>query len=359
MKQLFISTVALMCIMAFSDLYAQQQDVTLSVDSLHRTFVSIDTHNDAAMWILNPEGRATRPRQVSFPMMRQGLVDVAFFAAYIGQGPRTSEGHQKAFETVNAMLAALKDYVAERSDEAAIAYTPEDMHRIKAQGKSAMVLAIENGYCLDKDITRLQHFADLGVKAITLCHNRNNEVCDSSQDTLEHGGLSAFGRELIKEMNRLGIMIDVSHASKETTLQACALSEQPIIATHSGVYALKNFTRNISDEEIIAIAKKGGVIQVAIGGFFLSDLPRSEVTVKDIVNHIDYVVNLVGIDHVGVGSDFDGGAGVTDCNSMAEMKNITAELLHRGYNAEQIAKIWGENTMRMMEVVQNLLVLNN
>jgi len=350
MKRFLLSVTVLMCAVTFSNLSAQSQD--LSVEALHKTFVSIDTHNDAAMWILNPNGRATRPRQVSFPLMRQGLVDVAFYAAYIGQGPRTPEGHQQAFETANAMLAALKNYVAERSDEAAIAYTTEDMRRIKAQGKSAMVLAIENGYCLDKDITRLQHYADLGVKAITLCHNKNNEVCDSSQDTPEHGGLSAFGREVVKEMNRLGIMIDVSHASKATTLQACALSEQPIIATHSGVYALKNFARNISDEEIIAIAKKGGVIQVAIGGFFLSDRPRAEVTVKDVVNHIDYVVNLVGIDYVGVGSDFDGGGGVTDCNSMGEMKNITAELLRRGYNAEQIAKIWGGNAMRVMDACQ-------
>jgi len=188
---------------------------------------------------------------------------------------------------------------------------------------------------------------------MTICHNGNNEICDSHRDTIaQYGGLSAFGREVIKEMNRLGMIIDISHASKATTLEVAALSSDPIMASHSGVYTLFNTTRNVSDEEIVAIAAKGGLIQVGIAGFFLSSLPREEVSVKHIVDHIDYVVKLVGIEYVGIGSDFDGGGGVTGCSNMGEMKNITVELLRRGYTPEQIALIWGGNVMRVMERVQ-------
>jgi membrane dipeptidase len=154
-------------------------------------------------------------------------------------------------------------------------------------------------------------------------------------------------------MNRLGMMIDVSHASKAATLQAAAISNSPIMASHSGVRAIKDNVRNISDEEMLAIAAKGGLIQVATGSFFLADLPAAEVTVKHVVDHIDYVVNLVGVEHVGIGSDFDGGGGVSDCNTMGEMKKITIELLRRDYTHDQIAKIWGGNVMQMMDKVQN------
>jgi len=323
-------------------------------DSLHNTFISIDTHNDASMRINYPNrsSLATRSGQVSFPLMKQGRLDVAFFAAYITQGPRTEEGHQNAFDNADFQLRGLKAYVQEHASEADLAYTPDDMRRIKPTGKSTMVLSIENGYCIGTNLDNLRHFAEMGVTMITLCHNGHNEICDSYSVTAEHNGLSPFGREVVKEMNRLGVMIDVSHASKESTLQAVALSSDPVMASHSSAYALHNSLRNLSDEEIVAIAAKGGVIQVGIGGFFLSSLPREEVTVKHLVDHIDYIVKLVGVDHVGIGSDFDGGGGVSDCANMGEMKNITVELLRRGYTAQEIAKIWGGNAMRMMEQVQ-------
>ena len=351
----FASIVLLaLCSFSVSVLKGQDERLIAVADSLHDTFISIDTHNDASLRINFPNRPSgfTTPNQVSFPLMEQGRLDVAFFAAYVTQGPRTYNGHEYAFENVDFQLMGLKAYVQKHADEAEIAYTPEDMRRIKPTGRSTMVLSIENGYCIGKDIANLAYFADLGVTMMTLCHNGNNEICDSSRDTTEHGGLSPFGREVVKEMNRLGMMIDVSHASKATTLQVAALSKDPVMASHSGVYAIYNNPRNVSDEEIIAIAAKGGLIQVGIGGFFLSSLPKAEVTVKNIVDHIDHVVRLVGVAHVGLGSDFDGGGGVTDCANMGEMKNITVELLRRGYTADEIAMIWGGNVMRMMEQVQ-------
>ena len=331
---------------------AQDERLKIIADSLHRTFISIDTHNDASIRINNSDRVLSSVGQVSFPLMKEGGVDVAFFAAYIAQGPRTANGHQRAFENVDNQLKGLKAYLQKHAGEAELAFTPNDMKRIKPTGHSTMVLSIENGYCLGTDISKVKYFSDLGVQMMTICHNGNNELCDSHRDTIQFGGLSPFGREVIKEMNRLGMMIDVAHASKATVLEVAALSEHPIMTSHSGAYALYNNLRNVSDEEIVAIAAKGGLIQVGIGSFFLSPLPKTEVSVKHIVDHIDHVVKIAGIEHVGIGSDFDGGAGVSDCNNMGEMKNITVELLRRGYTYNQIAMIWGGNVMRMMEQVQ-------
>ncbi|MDR2585521.1 MAG: dipeptidase [Prevotellaceae bacterium] len=338
-----------------ASLFSQPQDLAAIADSLHCTFISIDTHNDASLKINYPgKPSSTAKGQVSFPLMKEGRLDVAFFAAFITQGPRTPKGHQKAFEDAEFQINGLKEYVQKHSQEANLVCSPQEMQIIKESGKGAMVLAIENGYCIGADLWKIEHFSKMGVQMMTICHNGNNDICDSYRDTEQFGGLSAFGREVVKEMNRLGMMIDVSHASKATTLEVAALSEYPIMASHSGVFSLYNSLRNVSDEEIIAIAAKGGLIQVGIGGFFLSALPRAEVSVKHIADHIDYVVKLVGVEFVGIGSDFDGGGGVGGCNSMGEMKNITIELLKRGYTSKQIAMIWGGNVMRMMDRVQEV-----
>ena len=352
MKRFTIFICFLLYTSSLSVVKAQDERLKAIADSLHRIFISIDTHNDASIRINNPDGAAASVGQVSFPLMKAGGVDVAFFAAYIAQGPRTAEGHKKAFENVDNQLKGLKAYVQAHAQEAELAFTPDDMKRIKPTGRSTMVLSIENGYCIGNDISKVKYFSDMGVQMMTICHNGNNDLCDSYRDTVQYGGLSPLGREVIKEMNRLGMMIDVAHASKATVLEIAALSEYPIMTSHSGVYTLYNNLRNVSDEEIVAIAAKGGLIQVGIGSFFLSPLPKTEVSVKHIVDHIDHVVKLAGIEHVGIGSDFDGGAGVSDCNSMGDMKNITVELLRRGYTHDQIAMIWGGNVMRMMEQVQ-------
>ncbi|MDP3398742.1 MAG: membrane dipeptidase, partial [Bacteroidales bacterium] len=180
--------------------------------------------------------------------------------------------------------------------------------------------------------------------------NLNNDICDASMDKAsEHNGLSAFGKEVVKEMNRLGIIIDVSHASVKTVLDVVKLSKYPVMASHSGVYSLKNHNRNLRDHEMKAIAQAGGLIQIATGRFFLSELPKDSVTVSHIADHIDYARSLVGIDHIGLGTDFDGGGGVVGLENVSKMKNLTIELLRRGYTPEDLEKFWGANFIRFLK----------
>jgi microsomal dipeptidase-like Zn-dependent dipeptidase len=190
----------------------------------------------------------------------------------------------------------------------------------------------------------------MGVVYITLCHNRHNDICDSHKGKPEHKGLSEYGKKAVKEMNRVGIIVDISHTSEKTSFDVLALSKYPVIASHSSVKALCNNTRNISDELMKAIAEKDGVIQVCLYRGFIKK--SGKATVKDAVDHIDYIVKKVGINHVGIGSDFDGGGELTGLKNAGEIPQITLELLRRGYSEEAIAKIWGGNFMRVMNAVK-------
>lgn len=336
-------------LIAFSAIAQDNQKLAQEADKIHRKILTIDTHNDTALRINNPNSKpgGSNP-QVSFQKMKDGGLDAAFFAIYVGQESRDSAGLAKATAFADDQLRKFKSYT-ENYKGAAIAYNSKDLLRNKREGITSVVLAIENGYVFQKNISLVKHFADMGVVAVTLCHNKNNDICDASMDTApEHHGLSPFGVEVVKEMNRLKLIIDVSHASTESLFDILEVSTLPIIASHSGVWNIKNHNRNLKDNEIKAIAAKGGLIQVATGRFFLSDKPKEEVTVSDIANHIDYVVKLVGIDHVGIGTDFDGGGGVVGLEGADKMKNITIELLKRGYSEEDIAKFWGKNLLTIL-----------
>ncbi|MFA5641653.1 MAG: dipeptidase [Bacteroidales bacterium] len=322
---------------------------------IHKKILTVDTHNDTALTINNPEeDQGVTTGQVTFPLMKKGGLDASLFALYIGQGNRDKRGLDSAKYYVKDNLLRFRRYV-EDYKAASLAYCSEDLLRNKRNGVTSVMLAIENGYAIGVDISNLEMFRDIGVRAITICHNDNNDICDASRDKNgpEHNGLSDFGREVIKEMNRLGIIVDVSHASVKTVFDVLEVSEAPIMASHSGVYAIKNHPRNLRDKEIIAIAEAGGLIQVATGRFFLSHLPKDSVTVKHLVDHIDYVKNLVGIDYVGLGTDFDGGGGVVGLENASKVKNITIELLRRGYTEEEIEKFWGANFIRFLKS-QNL-----
>lgn len=324
------------------------------VEQLHDVIISIDTHNDFAVNNAFPGmERTVAQGQVSFELMKKGRLDGAFFAAYQAQGPCTKEAHEHAKIYADSMLLALHRYAAEHEDLGAVAYTADDVKALKRQGKAAILLSIENAYCLGEDISLVKHYYDLGVRMIGLTHNGDNCIADAATDTTRtHGGLSPFGRDVIKEMNRLGIIVDVSHASRESCLQAVEWSKTPVMASHSGVYALKPIPRNLTDKEIIAIAEKGGLIQVSIGRYFLSTLPKAEVGISHLMEHINYVVDLVGIDHVGIGSDFDGGGGIVGVEDMGKMKAITRALLEEGYTSEEIGKLWGDNVLRVMEAAR-------
>lgn len=329
-------------------------------DRIHRQYITLDSHNDTAEWINHPdlEDYSVQKGQVSFSMMKEGGLDCAFFAIYLEQNARDARSLDSAYRYARNELEMFRQYVAAHAGEAEIAYAPEDIARIKKAGKSAVVLAIENGYALGDRLERVDEFYDLGVRYITLCHNGNNNICDAALDKSgpEHGGLSDFGRQVVRRMNELGMMIDVSHAASSTLRDVLACSTAPIVATHSGARALKDISRNLTDEEMKAIASRGGDIQTATGRYFLSALPKNEVTVKHLADHIDHIRNTVGIEHVGLGTDFDGGGGVVGLENVSKMKSLTVELLKRGYTPEELGLFWGGNLLRVWKRVEKCAV---
>lgn len=356
MKNLFGLMCSILFLGCFNSGFGQEgsttsRDYENEAAEIHARYLTIDTHNDTALRLNNP-GKKTRVTtgQVTFPLMKEGGLDAAMFAIYIGQKSRDKRALDSAVFYVKDNLLRFRRYVEDYA-EVSIAYCSQDLLRNKSNGVISVMLAIENGYGIGDDISNLEMFRDIGVRAITLCHNDNNDICDASRDEggPEYNGLSVFGEEVVKEMNRLGIIVDVSHASVETVFDVLAISKYPIMASHSGVYALKNHPRNLRDEEIRAIAKNGGLIQVASGRFFLSELPKDSVNISHLADHIDYVKNLVGIDHVGLGTDFDGGGGVIGMENASLMKNLTVELLKRGYTDEELEKFWGSNFLSFLE----------
>ena len=331
-----------------------ESELIAKAEEIHKKYFTVDTHNDAALRIgTRDENGDPTNSQVTFPMMKAGGLDAALFAIYLSQKERTEEAHKVVTERTHQLLSDFKKYV-EEYEGVAIAYSSEDLLRNKANGNTSVILGIENGYAIGTDIKNLEKFRDMGVICMTLCHNGHNEICDTSTDSIpEHGGLSDFGRKVVKEMNRLGMMVDVSHASTKTLYDVIEVSEKPVFASHSSAWNLKNHNRNLKDHEMKAIADKGGLIQVAIGRFFLSEEPRDSISVKHIADHVDYIKNIVGIEHVGLGTDYDGGGWVRDMQNASQMKNLTIELLRRGYTESDLELFWGGNFIRFMKS-QNL-----
>ena len=380
--------------------------------AIHAKVITIDTHDDIPGNFATPEvDPLNYPRQVNLEKMKAGGLDVAFFAVYVGQGPRTPEGNERAkqaamdkFNGIHRLAETMYPGLIE------IAYTPEDVVRINKSGKLVAAIGIENGYVIGNDLSLVEKYYDLGARYMTLAHTSNNDVCDSSTDPKgpEHHGVSAFGKQVVAEMNRVGMMVDISHVSKECMMQATAMSTAPVIASHSSTTAEANVPRNLDDEQLLAIKKNGGVAQmVALGAYVRVPSParvaaeaalRQELgmqgrgggggrggaggrggppmsatdsaradsvrkvfqarmaeiekqypgpTVKDFVDHIDHAVKVAGIDHVGISSDFDGGGGITGWRDASESQNVTEELVRRGYSEEQIAKLWGGNVLRV------------
>jgi microsomal dipeptidase-like Zn-dependent dipeptidase/gamma-glutamyl-gamma-aminobutyrate hydrolase PuuD len=337
---------------------------------IHKRIISIDSHTDTPMYfpygidigkrnptlqvnphtlgLTNETGNVNYQLKVNIPTMEEGMLDAVVMVAYLPQGSRTIAASQKTANKTFSILNTLLLQIEKNKEKAALAKTPQDIMKIKKEGKKAILLGVENGYGIGKDLRNLQKLADMGVVYITLSHNGDNDICDAAMKSKqEHNGLSEFGKEVVKEMNRLGIMIDISHTSEKTSLDVLEITEHPIIASHSSVKSLCNHPRNISDKLMAVIAKNGGVVQICLYAGFLKK--KGKANVKDAVDHIDYIVKKVGIDYVGIGSDFDGGGGLIGLKSASEMPKITIELLRRGYSEEDIAKIWGGNLLRVME----------
>jgi membrane dipeptidase len=377
-----------------------EEKLVRQADKIHASILTVDTHCDTPMEFTDPAfdlGVKHDEGCVDFPRMNEGGLHAEFFAVFTGQGPRNDSTYNKVHQKAIEIFNAIHRNVEKNSSLAEIATTPDDAYRLKKSGKIAAFIGVENGYPIGKDISRVKQYYDLGARYITLAHTKNNDICDSSTDPggAENNGLSEFGVQVVKEMNRLGMMVDISHISDKSFFDVLKITKAPVIASHSSCRALCGSPRNLTDDMLLALKENGGVIQICILGNYLktpepnpeldsklkdlqkkygdyeslTDSLKKEVrnefreiqktyeksaTVKDVVDHIDHVVQVIGIDYVGVGTDFDGGGGVDGCRTASEMKNITIELLRRGYSKSDITKIWGGNVMRVLQKVEDL-----
>ena len=364
---------------------------------LHTKMVTIDTHNDTPLTFLrngfdfSGENNTARNSRVDLKKMEEGGLDAAFFAVFIGQGELTPDAYEKANKRALEIFDAVHNQVNNHSSRSAIATLPEDALRLKKEGKRAIYIGVENGYPIGNDLSFLKKYYDLGARYVTLCHTKNNQICDSSTDPAgpKHNGLSNFGKEVVRELNNLGMLIDVSHISDQSFYDVLEYSKVPVFASHSCARAICDNPRNLNDEMLKKIAEKGGVVQMCILSDYVKKTdpnpkrdsarnalrqkyrnfqnlsqdeekqlnvdwyemeekyPAKLATVSDVVDHIDHMVKVMGIDYVGIGTDFDGGGGVQGCINASEMSNITVELIRRGYSDSDIQKIWGENFMRV------------
>jgi membrane dipeptidase len=371
---------------------------------IHHRVLTVDTHSDTPSLMLRRGwdiGERHEPGQrgsgkIDLPRMAEGGLDAEFFVAYVGQRERTPEGYARARERADELVHAIHKMAEDYSQLVELAMSPEDAYRLEKEGKVAAFIGLENGYPLGNDLSLVEEYYNKGIRYITLCHSSDNDICDSSTDKRnpEDKGLSDFGRKVIAECNRLGIMVDISHASDKSFFDVLEVTKTPVIASHSSVRSLCDHPRNLSDEMLKALASNNGVVQICFVSSFVKKAkpnpekekvlaklrekydswsevkdesdrekmrdeygaiygkyPSEQATIQELVDHIDYVVNLIGVDHVGIGTDFDGGGSIEGCDDVSELPNITEELLRRGYSEEDIQKIWGKNIMRVFRKV--------
>lgn len=380
---------------------SSSESIEEKAKKIHERIFTVDSHTDSP-WYLLRGGFDMNERhdfsmdgsRLDFPRMKEGGLDAVFFAAFVGQRERTPEGNRKAKERVMATIDSIHSHISARPETAGIALSPDEAHALEIEGKRAVFIGIENGYAIGDQLSNVEEFYLRGARYITLCHTKNNDICDSSTDSTEHNGLSEFGKEVVKEMNRVGMMIDVSHISDSSFYQVLALTQVPVIASHSSARTICDSPRNLDDNMLVKLAENGGVVQVCIlsdyikipelyperdsafqavrikYGNFENLTPEDEknawrewdrvdslfpvqlATVSEAVDHIDHMVKIAGIDHVGIGTDFDGGGGLDDCRDVSQLGAITLELVRRGYSESDIRKIWGENLMRVMRQAQ-------
>lgn len=391
---------------------------------IHQRVITLDTHVDFSPLNFSADRNYLMdlPTQVTLPKMEQGGLDVGWFIVYVGQGPLNEQGYAQALQSAMEKFRAIHWMVEELApDRIALALNSDDVRRIHASGKRVAMIGVENAFPLGTDLANIERFHALGARYLSLAHNGHSQFADSHTGELEdswlHQGLSDLGRAAIVEMNRLGIMIDLSHPSREANRQTLALSRAPVIASHTVSRTLNNISRNMDDETMQMVAEAGGVVQTTAFQSFLNSakdqayreevapiereiaasmgielladrrqmalLPVAEriaylervapvekaararaheltnrpVDVADLVDHIDYMVQLIGIDHVGISSDFDGGGGVWGWFDASETFNVTLELVRRGYSEEEIGKLWSGNLLRVLDQVQALATL--
>ncbi len=319
---------------------------------LHTKILTLDSHCDTPMFFPQGINFASRDPKILVDLhkMTEGHLDASIMVAYLEQQERDEASLLNATAKANQILTQIEEMVAKNCTAVDIAYTPDDLWRLKRAGKRAIMLGIENGYAIGKDISNVEAFRKRGVVYMTLCHNGDNDICDSARGNHEHGGVSEFGKQVIAEMNRVGMMVDLSHAAEASFYDAIQLSQTPIVCSHSSARALCDHPRNLTDDQLRALAKAGGVAQVTLYHGFLKT--TSTATILDAIDHLNHMVNIMGIDHVGIGTDFDGDGGIPGCASASELINFTRRLLRERYTEEQIQMIWGGNFLRIMQQVQ-------
>ena len=331
--------------------------------TIHDNIITLDTHCDIDVKNFTDSINYSQNlnTQCNIPKMESGGLDVAWFVVYTGQGDLTDKGYEIAYNNAISKFEAIHNLVNSYAPERiGLALTSADVKKIHSSGKKVAMIGIENGYPIGMDIKNVEKFYNMGARYMSLAHNGHSQLSDSNtgetDDVYLHNGLSELGVEVIKEMNRLGIMIDISHPSKEAIRQMISLSKAPVIASHSSARTLCDHSRNLDDDQLGWIKENGGVVQtVAFKSYLNSEKSKAnsveKVDVSDFVDHIDYLVNSMGINHVGISSDFDGGGGVEGWSDASETFNVTLELVKRDYTELEIEKLWSGNLLRVLDEV--------
>ncbi len=323
---------------------------------IHDRVLTLDTHCDTPMFFSQGIHFDRRdPRiLVDLHKMTEGRQDATVMVAYLPQ-PKPGESFSQLVSFpvpgprayADLIFDKIEDIVARNPDALAIAISEENLLANKLAGRKSIMLGIENGLAIENDLSNLVHFTWRGIVYMTLCHNGDNDICDSaSRSSHTHGGVSLFGGRVIREMNRLGILVDLSHASEESFYDALAISRQPVVCSHSSARALCDHPRNLTDDQMRALAAKGGVAQTTLYHGFLKK--AGEATILDVMAHLDHAIQVMGIDHVGLGTDFDGDGGVRGLADASELLNFTRQLLRRRYSEDDIRRIWGGNFLRIL-----------
>lgn len=397
MTRLLLATTAVLALIAGA---ANAADPA-AARKLHEGLLTLDTHLDTPAnfgrpgWdILDRHSADKDGSQIDYPRMVEGGLDGGFFAIFTNQGPRTPEATRAARDAALIRGVEIREMVAKHGDKFALALKADDAERIVAQGKRVVFMSVENSYPMDGDVTLLSTFYALGVRISGLAHFKNNDMADSSTDTPEWHGLSPLGKQFVAEANRLGVVLDGSHSSDDVLDQLIALSKTPVVLTHSGCKAVFNHPRNVDDARIKALAASGGVIQVDAYSSYLIETPKNaerdaavaalrakagarakmteaeragfmaemkaidakypvaKATFEDFMNHLNHALKVAGVDHVGIGIDFDGGGGVTGLNDASDYWKISERLLAEGYTRDDLAKIWGGNVLRLLRAAE-------
>ena len=322
--------------------------------ALHREILTLDSHCDTPMFFPQGVHFEQRDPKVLYDLhkMTDGKQDAVTMVAYLPQHPKPGELPEgmSPRQYADSIFDQIEAIVAHESDYVALARTPQQLYENKAMGKKSIMLGIENGLAIEDDIRNIAHFAQRGIVYITLCHNGDNAICDSARGTQTHGGVSAFGEQVIREMNRLGVMVDLSHGAETSFFDALSISQTPIVCSHSNCKALCDVPRNLTDAQLKALAQAGGVAQITLYHGFLRK--ESEADIRDAMAHLNHAIDVMGIDHVGLGTDFDGDGGIKGLADASELINFTTALLRQRFSKADIKKIWGENWLRVMRQVQ-------